>query len=665
MPYLCEGRKTSIVFMFPGQGCQFYQMGRELYQNNSVFHRWMNELDALIRVELGHSLIAEIYDANNARSKTFDDLSISHPAIFMVEYALGKTLIEQQIQPDYLLGTSLGELAAAALAEALPLSDAIRFVTRQGQLFHRRQSPATEGTMLAILCDESLYQQTPLLHDHCDIAAYNAQSLIVIAGQSARIAEAERYLSSRDIVFQRLPVKQAFHSRHIDFLKPEVDVLASELRLRHAQIPVISCHNTETLNQLTTDHFWRTIREPIRFSQTLARIEREAAERGESMIYLDLGPSGTLANLIKQNIRDRQVPQTFAVLSPFGRDLEKFDETLALGRTLKPLPASATAPAQQTSQQDQSFVRPAPQQVQQPAHVTQQPSTRPATGPKRVYVFPGQGSQRVGMGAELFEQFPDHVAQADEILGYSLRTLCLEDPDRQLSHTQYTQPALYTVNALAFLNKQQQDRRQPDYLAGHSLGEYCALFAAGAFSFETGLKLVKKRGELMARATGGSMAAVIGRSADEINLLLSQHGLNALDVANYNSPSQIVLAGPVEALSQAKEIFQALEITVIPLSVSAPFHSRYMQNAMEEFGEYLKQFSYSPLQIPVISNIHAVPYRDNELIDNLTRQICGSVRWVETVQYLIRQGECEFEELGPGNVLTKLINSIRAASTPV
>jgi acyl transferase domain-containing protein len=213
MPYLCEGRKTSIVFMFPGQGCQFYQMGRELYQNNSVFHRWMNELDALIRVELGHSLIAEIYDANNARSKTFDDLSISHPAIFMVEYALGKTLIEQQIQPDYLLGTSLGELAAAALAEALPLSDAIRFVTRQGQLFHRRQSPATEGTMLAILCDESLYQQTPLLHDHCDIAAYNAQSLIVIAGQSARIAEAERYLSSRDIVFQRLPVSCAYGTR--------------------------------------------------------------------------------------------------------------------------------------------------------------------------------------------------------------------------------------------------------------------------------------------------------------------------------------------------------------------------------------------------------------------------------------------------------------------
>lgn len=646
MPYLSQEQKSSVVFMFPGQGCQFYQMGRELYQNNPVFHRWMNELDTLIRAELGQSVIAEIYHDNNARSKTFDDIRLSHPAIFMIEYALGKTLMEQGITPDYLLGTSLGELAAAALADVLSLSDAIRFVTRQGQLFHRSQSPATEGTMLAILSDESVYHQTPLLRDYCDIAAYNANSLIVVAGQSARIADAERHLGSRDIVFQRLPVNQAFHSRHIDFLKLEVEALASQLRLRQARIPVISCHNTETLDQVTTDHFWQTIRQPIRFSQTLARIEREAAARGESLIYLDLGPSGTLANLIRQNIRDRKLPQTFPVLSPFGRDLEKFDEVLVLGRALQPLPARVTTPVQET-----------PRQIQQPVRQVQQP----ATGPKRVYVFPGQGSQRIGMGAELFEQFPDHLAKADKILGYSLKTLCLEDPDQLLSNTRYTQPALYTVSALAFLNKQQQDARKPDFLAGHSLGEYCALFAAGAFSFETGLKLVKKRGELMARATGGGMAAVIGRTPEEINSLLSRHGLDAIDIANYNSLSQVVLAGPIEALSQAREIFQELDITVIPLKVSAPFHSRYMQSAMEEFGEYLRQFSYSPLHTPVISNIHAAPYRDEDLIDNLTRQICGSVRWLDTVQYLIRQGEFEYEELGPGNVLSKLINSIRNA----
>ncbi|MHA6884483.1 ACP S-malonyltransferase [Ralstonia pseudosolanacearum] len=659
MPYLSQGQKSSVVFMFPGQGCQFYQMGRELYQNNAVFHRWMNELDTLIRAELGHSVIAEIYHDNHARSKVFDDIRLSHPAIFMIEYALGKTLIEQRIAPDYLLGTSLGELAAAALADVLPLPEAIRFVIGQGQLFHQRRSAATEGAMLAILSDASLYEQTPVLREHCDIAAYNANALIVVAGQSARIAEAERHLSGRDIVFQRLPVNQAFHSRHIDFLKPEVDALAGQLNFRRAQIPVISCHNTETLGQLTADHFWHTIRQPIRFSQTLVRIEREAAERGESLIYLDLGPSGTLANLIKQNIRDRQLPQIFPVLSPFGRDLEKFDEVLALGRALQPLPASAVAAAREVLHPAQPAVLPTVRQVQQPVRPAQRPLTQASAGPKRVYVFPGQGSQRVGMGAALFEQFPDHLAQADQILGYSLKTLCLEDPDQLLSNTRYTQPALYTVSALAFLSKQQQDPRQPDFLAGHSLGEYCALFAAGAFSFETGLKLVKKRGELMAGASGGGMAAVIGRAPDEVDSLLSRHGLDVLDVANYNSSSQVVLAGPSEALDQAGAIFRELGMTVVPLPVSAPFHSRYMQSAMQAFGEYLRQFSYSPLHTPVISNIHAAPYRDEDLIDNLTRQICGSVRWLDTVQYLIRQGEFEFEEIGPGNVLSKLVNTIR------
>ncbi|MHA6890100.1 ACP S-malonyltransferase [Ralstonia pseudosolanacearum] len=659
MPYLSQGQKSSVVFMFPGQGCQFYQMGRELYQNNAVFHRWMNELDTLIRAELGHSVIAEIYHDNHARSKVFDDIRLSHPAIFMIEYALGKTLIEQRIAPDYLLGTSLGELAAAALADVLPLPEAIRFVIGQGQLFHQRRSAATEGAMLAILSDASLYEQTPVLREHCDIAAYNANALIVVAGQSARIAEAERHLSGRDIVFQRLPVNQAFHSRHIDFLKPEVDALAGQLNFRRAQIPVISCHNTETLDQLTADHFWHTIRQPIRFSQTLVRIEREAAERGESLIYLDLGPSGTLANLIKQNIRDRQLPQIFPVLSPFGRDLEKFDEVLALGRALQPLPASAVAAAREVLHPAQPAVLPTVRQVQQPVRPAQRPLTQASAGPKRVYVFPGQGSQRVGMGAALFAQFPDHLAQADQILGYSLKTLCLEDPDQLLSNTRYTQPALYTVSALAFLSKQQQDPRQPDFLAGHSLGEYCALFAAGAFSFETGLKLVKKRGELMAGASGGGMAAVIGRAPDEVDSLLSRHGLDVLDVANYNSSSQVVLAGPSEALDQAGAIFRELGMTVVPLPVSAPFHSRYMQSAMQAFGEYLRQFSYSPLHTPVISNIHAAPYRDEDLVDNLTRQICGSVRWLDTVQYLIRQGEFEFEEIGPGNVLSKLVNTIR------
>ncbi len=659
MPYLFQGQTSCVVFMFPGQGCQFYQMGRELYQNNPVFQRWMNELDALIRAELGQSLIAAIYHDSHPRSKVFDDVRLSHPAIFMIEYAMGKTLVEQRISPDFLLGSSLGELAAAALAGIISLPDAVRLVVRQGQLFHECQDATGAGAMLAILAPESLYQQLPVLHEHCEIAAYNAPSVMVVAGPSSAIAEAERQLNTRDVVFQRLPVNQAFHSRHIDFLRPRVEALLGQVTLHKARTPVISCHSTQTLEQVDADHYWQSIRQPIRFSQTLARIEREAAERGESMIYLDLGPSGTLANLIKQNIRDRALPTTVAVLSPFGRDLEKFDEVLSLGRALQPLPARPEPAPTLAPQPAQATPAPAALEVRQPPRLVQRPTAPLPSGRKRVYVFPGQGSQRLGMGAELFEQFPEQVAQADGILGYSLKTLCLEDPDRQLSNTRFTQPALYAVSALGFLAKQQEDPRKADFLAGHSLGEYCALFAAGAFSFETGLKLVKKRGELMALASGGGMAAIIGPSPEEVDALLARHGLGALDVANYNSPSQVVVAGPLEALDEAREILQAQGITFVQLPVSAPFHSRYMHSAMQAFGDYLATFDYAPLHTPVIANVHAAPYCDEDLVANLSRQICGSVRWLDTVQYLMRQGEFDCEEIGPGEVLTKLVKAVR------
>src|SRR6516162_2607290 len=133
------------------------------------------------------------------------------------------------------------------------------------------------------------------------------------------------------------------------------------------------------------------------------------------------------------------------------------------------------------------------------------------------FLFPGQGSQRKGMGSTLFEEFQEVTARADEILGYSIKELCLHDPHQQLGQTQFTQPALYVVNALSYLKKMKDGSKVPTYLAGHSLGEYNALFAAGVFDFETGLRLVKKRGELMSQATGGGMAAVIGFTMAQVH----------------------------------------------------------------------------------------------------------------------------------------------------
>ncbi len=279
------------------------------------------------------------------------------------------------------------------------------------------------------------------------------------------------------------------------------------------------------------------------------------------------------------------------------------------------------------------------------------------------YVFPGQGSQYRGMGGSLFDEYQEITSKADQVLGYSIKELCLEDPKRQLSQTQFTQPALYTVNALSYLRKIEETGRKPDFVAGHSLGEYNALFAAGAYEFEVGLRLVKMRGELMSRAVGGGMAAVLGLSGEQVEDILGRNGLNKIAVANYNTPSQIVIAGPREDIDHATTFFE--HATYIPLNVSGAFHTRSMNDSKDLFKERLDSFEFLEPRIPVISNIHARPYRRGEIRNNLIEQITHPVRWTESIRYLMGKGVLVFEELGPGDVLTKLIQVIKRDAEPL
>ncbi len=277
----------------------------------------------------------------------------------------------------------------------------------------------------------------------------------------------------------------------------------------------------------------------------------------------------------------------------------------------------------------------------------------------KIYVFPGQGSQSPGMGGELFDQFPELVNQADEVLGCSIKSLCLDDPEERLNQTDYTQPALYIVNALTYLSKTEETGLRPDFVAGHSLGEYNALFAAGVFDLITGLKIVQKRGQTMVKVTGGGMAAVIGMQPEKIQQVLKDASFETIDIANLNSPKQTVISGRKEEIDAVKSVFEEAGVRLfIPLKVSGAFHSRYMQDAQNEFAGFLKQFEFQPAKIPVISNYTAAPYQDNETVNNMVQQISNPVRWVESIQYLKQQPEPEFEEVGPGNVLTKLIKQI-------
>ena len=282
----------------------------------------------------------------------------------------------------------------------------------------------------------------------------------------------------------------------------------------------------------------------------------------------------------------------------------------------------------------------------------------------KTFIFPGQGSQKKGMGKLFFAEFEDIVKVADAVLGYSIKALCLSNLGRKLNQTEFTQPALYTVNALHYLKKIQEDGKSPDYLAGHSLGEYNALFAAGAFDFATGLQLVKKRGELMSKASGGGMAAIIGLTADRVTGLLQEHSFSGIDVANYNSPSQLILSGEKNQIDQAKKVVEDLGARYVYLNVSAAFHSRLMQPAQDEFSSFLQDVTFGELNIPVIANVNAKPYLQNEIKTNLITQITNPVRWSDSMYYLMELGDMDFMEIGPGNVLTKLITKINAEPKP-
>jgi len=278
----------------------------------------------------------------------------------------------------------------------------------------------------------------------------------------------------------------------------------------------------------------------------------------------------------------------------------------------------------------------------------------------KIYVFPGQGSQSVGMGAGLFDQFPEQVEIANDILGYSIKDLCINDSNQQLNNTDYTQPALFVVSALSYLSKLDETGSEPDFVAGHSLGEYSALFAAKVFDFSTGLNLVQKRGEIMSKVEGGGMAAIIGMDSDKIKNLLESTAFDTIDVANYNSPGQTVISGLKKDIMDVQQIFEDAGVRMyVPLKVSGAFHSRYMKEAQTEFEDVLANASFNEASIPCIANYTAQAYTLENTRNNLAQQISNSVRWVESILLLKNETDPEFQEIGPGKILTRLVAQIK------
>jgi bacillaene synthase trans-acting acyltransferase len=312
--------RSNIVFMFSGQGSQYLNMGREFYESIPLFRKQMHRLDQIPQDISGISIVDILYGHTSRKPEKFDNILYTHPALFMVQYSLAQCLLNNDIKPGYLLGASLGEWVALSVGGAISPEDALQVVVNQAQLV---SSHCPSGGMMAVLDRPKIFDQLATHNCHCELAGINFDNHFCISGSLSELEKAANVFEKNGIIADYLPVKQPFHSSLIDHLKPVFLKIVEKISIQQSAIPIISPMAVASRTEYTVEDIWKIVRNPIMFYDTITNfMATNRLERGYQ--FIDIGPSGTLANFVKYGLGSKANIKTHSIMSPFGDDLVKY-----------------------------------------------------------------------------------------------------------------------------------------------------------------------------------------------------------------------------------------------------------------------------------------------------------------------------------------------------
>lgn len=305
------------VFVFSGQGSQYYNMGKELYSKDMTFRNNMLSLDRIFEEITGCSVIRHLYSQEKP-SGMFDDTYYTHPAIFMLEYSLAQTLMEKSVYPDYVLGSSLGEYTACAVANVISCEVAIECIIKQVEMLKNK---CLTGGMIAIIDDYKIYNDIPLIHNNSELVSINYVSHFVISAPEQELKEIKNYLKKNRIMHVKLPIQYAFHSQWIEAIGEEYTKYLKTKNYKTPKTNLVSCMKGSLIKDIDYEYLWKVVREPINFIDAI-----NALGEKDDFNYVDLGPSGTMSTFIKYYIPKEKWTKIFPIVTPAHKELSYIDK---------------------------------------------------------------------------------------------------------------------------------------------------------------------------------------------------------------------------------------------------------------------------------------------------------------------------------------------------